>query len=150
MPKWDQVGSDISLFRFPWWKLPSDFVFQAWSRLDCLLRKVEEDHEALDHPDRLVERTISIVSRKSILLQKIVFDEFCDFQSDLVAFGQGCFANQLNDFCKIFFFLKKERNLLKSELLSTVFNKMFLSFLDCLLNLLLGIRNPKVQFVVQF
>ena len=63
-------------------------MFHGRGRLDGVLREIEEDHEVLDHAHRLVERTVAIVSRIAILLKKIVFQQFCDFQSDLVALGQ--------------------------------------------------------------
>jgi hypothetical protein len=74
-------------------------VFHGRGRLDGVLREIEEDHEVLDHAHRLVERTVAIVGRISVLLKKIVFQQFGNFQSDLVALGQRGFADQLNDFC---------------------------------------------------
>lgn len=58
------------------------------------------------HSDRFVKRTKAIVGRVAVLLQEIIFNQFGDFQSNFIAFGQRRFADQLHNFRQIFFFLQ--------------------------------------------
>lgn len=72
-----------------------------WVVRDSVLSLVVEFDHVLQHAGSLVERTVLIVFRDTILLQIVILDDVCNFQSDLVRLSESRFTNQLNDFSQL-------------------------------------------------
>lgn len=64
---------------------PCNLVVADLHSMGCM--GVEANHVA-EHPGRLVEWAVAIIVTVAVLLQKVILDDLCDLQRDLVCFVQ--------------------------------------------------------------
>mmetsp|Transcript_7659 Transcript_7659/g.13558 ORF Transcript_7659/g.13558 Transcript_7659/m.13558 type:complete len:224 (-) Transcript_7659:194-865(-) len=91
--------------------VPSDFVLSAKLGHHLLGCFVEANND-LHHTDGLCQWAHEIVVSEAILLQEVLSDDLCHFQSAFLILGQGVLADKLHDFLKIILLLQDFLHLL--------------------------------------
>jgi hypothetical protein len=85
---------------------PRHFLIGLAGVIDGSLGALEEPNDTLHHTNSLVQGTVVVVTRESVLLQEVFSDYLGYLQNGLLVFGQRVLSDQLNDFSQVFFFLK--------------------------------------------